>query len=637
MLIDITNPENIKDFLKNTTDAPGIYKMFSAAEEILYVGKARNIKKRLASYFNKQDTSVKTAALVKQIHAIETIITNTEAEALILECNLIKQFRPKYNILLRDDKSYPYICISKHNFSRIYLTRVKNNKKTKDALYFGPYPNAVAAKETIKLIQQVFLLRTCTDSYFKNRARPCLLYQIHRCSAPCVANISQQDYAENIKNTRLFLEGKSQELISNFALLMDKAADVQAYEQAAVLRDKIQKLQAIFAPQYIENAKLSKKATDVIAYLTSGHTLVLAILQFREGSLRGSKEYIDKVLFDIHNPDIFEDELLSALSQFYLDLAQSSRLTMPDEIVLNFIFDDHNKDLLKDIISPDLVVIDQLKTSQKKWLQLAEKNAKNLLEKHKKQSAIFENQFILLKQELNLAKIPNRIECFDVSHTFGDQTIASCVVYTPAGPDKSSYRKYNIKNVNSVDNPNDTAAMYEVLMRRYKKIIVQENTETRVEMPELVLIDGGKPQVNVAKKVFADLNYALNLGDIKTKIYGITKGEGRRAEFDRILDAETMEFVNISDKSLAKHLLQQIRDEAHRFAITGHRAKRDKKQMHSVLEDLPRIGAKRRRILLTHLGGWQQIQQATLEQLATVPGISANTAKMIYDHLHGNK
>ena len=634
MLIDIHNTDSIKEFLQGCSTEPGIYKMLSINEEVLYVGKARNLKKRLASYF-KAKTDIKTTALVKQIQAIETVVTNTEAQALILECNLIKQLKPKYNILLRDDKSYPYICLSKHKYPRLYLYRVKNNKRTSDALYFGPYPNVTAAKETLKIIQQVFLIRTCTDNFFNNRSRPCLLYQIHRCSAPCVENISNSDYLDNIKNTKLFLDGKSQELISNFANLMDQAADLYQYEQAAILRDKIKKLQAVFTQQYMEDNKATKKATDVIASVLSGSTLVIAVLQFRKGKLCGSKEYIDKILFNTHDLETLDEIYLSALSQFYLNNRESNSISAPDELVINFDLSADNKNLLKDIVNSNLEIISKPKTSRSKWLDLAEKNAKVLLEKNKKQAAIYENQFLLLKQELELDKIPNRIECFDVSHTFGDQTIASCVVYTASGPDKSAYRKYNIKNPDNHDKPNDTAAMYEVLLRRYKKMLASKETDNTIQMPEFILVDGSKAQVNTAKKVLADLN--VDLLSAKMKIFGITKGEGRRAVFDRILSGETMGFVNISDKSIAMHLLQQIRDEAHRFAIMGHRVRRDKKQMHSVLEDLPGIGAKRRRSLLTHLGGWQQVREATIEQLATVPGISSAKAKMIFDHLHETK
>lgn len=652
MQIDVNNKSDIKSFLKSCSHQPGVYQMLADTKEILYVGKARDLAKRLASYFNLSNQSPKVAALVKQISEINTTVTNTEAEALILECNLIKQYKPKYNILLRDDKTYPYICLSKHPYPRLFLYR---GKKTIDSLCFGPYPNIGAARETIKILQQVFLIRTCTDSFFNNRTRPCLLYQLDRCTAPCVDYITNDQYAELIESSKLFLTGKSQELISKFVNLMESSSVMLNYEQAGEFRDKIKKLQAIFAQQHVAStsSKYEKTSTDVIFCNLTHGLFVIVILQFRHGTLLGSKQYTDKFLLDFNNQDILEDLLISALSQHYLNFADESselnNLTKNKsyEIVININLTHHGKQLLKEIIlkhysqsasglslNIEILTGSGIKASKLKWLKLAEKNVNELIEKNTKKSVIYENQFFLLKQELNLDKIPNKIECFDVSHTFGDQTVASCVVYNTKGPDKNNYRKYNIKN--SLTNGNDIEAMYQVLMRRYNKILNPDNGSVNSQdMPELILIDGGKAQVNIAKKVFVELNFNLGLAGIK--IYGITKGTGRRAVFDRIISADTMESVNLSDKSLAKHLLQQIRDEAHRFAIMGHRALRAKEQTSSKLEDLPGIGAKRRKNLLVHFGGWQQIVHATVEQLATVPGISKKQAQMIYDYLNNKK
>lgn len=631
--LDVNDPVSIKQFIKDCSKKPGIYQMLSDTGGILYVGKANNLANRLASYFNK-NTGPKTIALIKQTCAIKTTITNTEAEALILECNLIKQHKPKYNILLRDDKSYPYICLSNHIFPRIYLFR---GRRPKNSLCFGPYPNVNAAKETIKLLQQVFLIRSCTDGFFKNRTRPCLLFQINRCSAPCVSNINKEVYAESIKNSQDFLEGKSQDLISKFAKLMEEASKEQHYEQAALLRDQIRKLQAVFTQQYVaDNNAKTNKATDVIACIVTNNILVMSILQFRNGSLLGSREYIDKISLEHNTQESYEEIILTALGQFYVNLPESA--IIPSEIVINVDFIEDSKTLLSDLLlklssdshadnshAGSIDINTHPRRSKLKWLSLAEKNASELLEKNRKKAAVYENQFLLLKKALGLANIPAKIECFDVSHTFGNQTIASCVVFKTTGPDKSNYRRYNIDSKKG----DDVAAMYDVLLRRYKKILATGNLEL---MPDLILIDGGKTQVNAAKKVFDDLDFDLCASSIK--IYGITKGDRRRAELDRILEGEILEYIHISEKSEAKHLLQQIRDEAHRFAIVGHRAKRTKEQTTSILEELPGIGAMRRKNLLIHFGGWQQIALATIDQLATVPGISKAKAQMIYDYLH---
>ncbi|MBP9723081.1 MAG: excinuclease ABC subunit C, partial [Gammaproteobacteria bacterium] len=446
-----------------------------------------------------------------------------------------------------------------------------------------------------------------------------------------VDKINPADYSENIKNSKIFLEGKSQELISKFADLMETASNNQSYEQAAILRDRIKKLQTVAAQQYVSSNKKQHKSTDVIACIISSNTLIMAILQFRHGSLLGSKEYTDKISLEYNNNVVLEEIYLSVLSQFYLNLPESTGC--PVELVLNFDLSHDNQQLLNNIINNNfrnlhnLDIITNPRGSKLRWLNLAEQNAKELFEKNRKKAAIYEHQFLLLKQELNLSKIPNRIECFDVSHTFGQHVIASCIVFNSSGPDKASYRRYNINlNKNS-----DTGSISEVLIRRYKKMLSagSENMET---MPEFILIDGGKGQVNAAKKVIADLTETPELTNIK--IYGITKGEGRRAEYDRILSGESMEYLQISFKSEAMHLLQQIRNEAHRFAIVGHRAKRSKEQTHSLLEDLPGVGARRRRNLLMHLGGWQEVLSATVEQLAMVPGISKAKAKIIYEYLH---
>jgi excinuclease ABC subunit C len=620
MIIDVNDPTSIKDFLDTCSKEPGIYKMLSNTDEVLYVGKAKNLAKRLANYFVKINKSPKVTALVKQICSISTTITNTEAEALILECNLIKQYRPKYNVLLRDDKSYPYICVSKHVYSRLYIHR---GKKPDNAVCFGPYPNVYAAKQTIRLLQQVFLIRTCTDNYFNNRTRPCLLYQIKRCSAPCVDYIKPPDYGISIADVKLFLDGKSKELIKNFISKMEEASIQQNYELAASIRDQIKKLQEVAEQQYVEiDTKDSQKPIDVIGIESAQGLLAIVILKFRNGRLLGSHEFLNKIPLWSQDEDektVLDDVVLSILSQYYLDFTDN----MPQEIILNY---NINKFLLTELISSKYSSAVKLlynpKGAKNKWLALALKNVHEILTKKQNSNNIYANQFHELKQVLNLSDIPNSIECFDVSHTFGEQTIASCIVFEQSGAQKSAYRRYNISQAIKGD---DIAAMKEVLLRRYKKLVDNNSID---KLPSIVLIDGGKAQINAAKQIFMDLGIENQL------IYGITKGEGRLAINDRIISSVTMQEVIMPSKSEARRLLQQMRDEAHRFALMGHRAKRDKEQMHSILEDIPGVGAKRRKKLLACLGGIQEIKQVSMEQLANVPGISKQLAEVIYNYLH---
>lgn len=634
MSIDVHDPASVKSFLKTCSMQPGIYQMYSDNSEILYIGKAKNLAKRLASYFNKKKQSPKVASLVEQIHEITTIVTNTESEALILECNLIKQHKPKYNILLRDDKSYPYICLSKHDFPRLFLYR---GRKQPDAISFGPYPNVYSAKQTIRLLQQVFMLRTCTDNYYNNRTRPCLLYQIKRCTGPCVELINRDEYSLNLENAKLFLEGKSSELISKFAIEMEKSSEKLDFEQAAFYRDQIQKLQNIHEQQYVEagadNQKSLNKNIDVIAWLSSGDKSVLVILKFRLGKLVGSHEFIntedrifeaydysDKTLTE--NKELFDDALISILSQYYLNYSDLA----PDEIIFNCGLSDNSLQLLKNIINTDSLIINTSPRAYKnKWLKLALKNAEEILDRRLNKSSRYIEQFKELKTILQLTDPINKIECVDVSHTFGKQTIASCVVFDQSGPRKEYYRRYNVDHTKG----DDIAAMKQVLSRRFTKLKQKiEQGELTDILPDILLIDGGRGQVNAAKQVFMDLNLQNVI------IYGITKGEGRRAINDRIIAADSLMDVPIPSKSPAMMLLQSLRDEAHRFAIVGHRKKRDKEQGRSVLDDIPGVGPKRRKNILMHLGGWQQLKSATVEQLAAIPGVSRNLAQKIHDFIN---
>lgn len=623
MSLDVNDSDSIKSFLKSCSEYPGIYKMFGVNDVLLYVGKAKNLKKRLSTYFNKNNQSAKVLSLVQQISYIETVITNTEAEALVLECNLIKENKPKYNILLRDDKSYPYICFSDHEFPRLFLYR---GRKKPAGYCYGPYPNVLSAKETIRLLQSVFKIRTCTDNYYNNRTRPCLLYQIEKCTAPCVAEISKADYNLSYHYAKMFVEGKNKELIDIYVAKMQAASDNMDFEQAALVRDQIKKLQKIREDQVVEaDVSVNKsinKAIDVIAWQKTKDYSVLVVLKFRQGKLIGSHEYISKINLDLSEEND-QDDFVSVLSQYYINFAADK----PDEVVINTKLTTNESNLLFDAINNKFKINYHPRGIKDKWLSLSLKNAEALLEKKTNINLKYLQQFESLAEMLNLDKMPNLIECIDVSHTFGKQTVASCVVFNHAGPKKNSYRRYNIDGTNG----NDIAAIKQALTRRYKKIL--DNMDKKGEfsdyiLPDILLIDGGKQQVNITKQVFADLNID------SVKIYGITKGEGRRSSNDRIICADSLVDVQIPIKSLAMHLLQSLRDEAHRFAIVGHRKKREQEQAHSLLQDVPGVGAKRRKALLSHFGGWQEVKLATIDKLAEVPGISKELAQKIHDYLH---
>lgn len=615
MFIDTSNADSIKQFLKQCSKEPGVYKMISSTGEIIYVGKAKNLAKRLASYFNKNQVSTKVAKLVSQLTNIETTVTNTEVEALILECNLIKELKPKYNILLRDDKSYPYICLSHHDFPRLLLYR---GKKNNDADCFGPYPNVNAAKQAIRFIQQVFLLRVCSDNYFNNRSRPCLLYQINRCSAPCVNYTHNQDYFERVHNAKLFLKGNNQQLIKKISDKMHAASLQQDYEQAAVLRDQIKKIQEVIQGQFVESkAKESMKPTDVIAIQFEANLIAVAILKFRSGKLVTSNQYIIKNNSTFEQQDD-QDLLLSVLSQYYLNYSSDN----PQDIIINFDFDKNAMHLLSEVLNNSgLKISIHPKGIKQKWMNLAIKNSNELLIRKSELQSKYRNKFNDLINALNSQIKLGFIECFDISHTFGKQTIASCVVFDTNGPCKDKYRRYNINSTHG----DDVSAMKQVLLRRFKKKL---ELNLANEIPDLVLIDGGKAQVNAAKTIFTEL------GLQKIMILGITKGEGRRAINDRIISAHSLGEVPFVKHQSALMLLQEMRDEAHRFAIVGHRKKRDKEQLSSILDEIPGIGNTRRKNLLSYLGGWQQVYNAKPEELSNVPGISSKMAELIYNYLH---
>jgi excinuclease ABC subunit C len=607
-------PFDHASFLKSVTQKPGIYQMYDVAEKILYTGKAKNLKNRLSSYFRSQGLAIKTAALVSKIASIQVTVTNTEAEALLLEHNLIKQQRPPYNILLRDDKSFPSIYLStQHDFPRVSIHR--GAKKAKGR-YFGPYPSAGAVKESLNFLQKIFKVRQCEDSFYSNRSRPCLQYQIDRCSAPCVKKVSSEAYEESVRHTVMFLEGKNKSLINELANKMDAASNALSFEQAAEYRDKIQSLQHIQASQYIEG---ESGDIDIAACEYRAGVVCIQILFVRGGRVLGSKSYFPKVYLDEDETQILE----AFIAQYYLSDGASARAdNMPKEIVLSHQLEGAGPlaEALTKKVGRKVSLNSQVRSHRAKWLKLAIETAKQNLTGHLANKQTIYQRFEALQDALKLAEIPQRLECFDISHSSGEATVASCVVFDTNGPLKSDYRRFNIEGVTPGD---DYGAMHQALSRRYTRIKSGEGA-----MPDILFIDGGKGQVTQALSVLEE----LQISDLL--VVGVAKGTTRKAGFEILYRADSgEEFVMPSDSS-ALHLVQHIRDESHRFAITGHKQRRDKKRRESPLEGIPGVGPKRRRELLRHFGGWQEVSAASAEDLANIPGISEKLAKDIVAALH---
>lgn len=614
-MTDSTSDNNSFDpdrFLKSVTRQPGIYQMYDGAGEILYIGKAKNLQKRLASYFRQQGLAPKTRVLVGKINSIEVTVTATEAEALLLEHNLIKQQRPPYNILLRDDKSYPYIFLSDHDYPRLTIHRGAKRAKGR---YFGPYPSAGAVKESLNFLQKTFKVRQCEDSFYKNRSRPCLQYQINRCSAPCVEQVATEDYAESVRHTRLFLEGKSKNLISELADQMEAAAQQQDYEQAATHRDQIQSLQQLQARQYIDG---ESGDIDIAACEHRAGAVCVQVVFVRDGRVLGSKSYFPKVYLDEDPGQILE----AFLAQYYL--GEGGGRKPPREIVTSHAID--NPQILAQALAEkcgrQLSISHRVRSSRAKWLKLASETASHNLTSHLANKQNIYHRYEALQELLSLPEMPQRLECFDISHSSGEATVASCVVFDSNGPLKSDYRRFNIEGVTGGD---DYAAMHQALKRRYTRIKSGEGVT-----PDILLIDGGKGQVRQAMDVLEELQVADVL------VIGVAKGTTRKAGFETLSRSDTgQEFVLASD-SMALHLIQHIRDESHRFAITGHKQRRDKKRRESPLQGIKGVGPKRRKELLRHFGGWQEIVKASADDLASVPGISKKLANDIVAELHND-
>ncbi len=612
-------------FLKTVSEGPGIYRMFDDTDTVIYVGKARNLKKRLASYFRRNLPDAKTRVLVSHIRRIETTLTNTETEALLLESNLIKSLKPRYNIIYRDDKSYPWIYLSSHQpFPRLGFYR---GARREQGRFFGPYPSSASVRETLRLLQKIFPVRQCEDSFYRNRSRPCLQHQIKRCTAPCVGLISEADYAEDVRMATLFLEGKSDAAIRMLVSRMEAAAEARAYEQAAVLRDQIAALRRVQETQYIDSRQGD---VDVLAAAAVGGVGCVQLFTIRGGRNLGNRAY-----FPSHGRDTSAVELLDAfVVQHYL--GERGGAFIPDEILLSHAGED--SELVAAALSERKGRKVRLRVprrgERRQWLGLALRNAEHAATSRLNSRATLMQRFLALQDALGLEEMPQRLECFDISHTMGEATVASCVVFDPNGPLKSDYRRYNIRDITPGD---DYAAMRQALTRRFRKGAAEG------KLPDVLFIDGGKGQLNAAREVLDE----LQLGEVLT--VGVAKGPGRKPGLETLHlvpagegDAEEgglstfrAPFILPPD-SPALHLVQQVRDEAHRFAITGHRQRRQKARNRSPLEDIPGLGPKRRQALLRQFGGLQEVSRAGIEDLCRIDGISRQLAERIYDTFHAD-
>ncbi|MCE9787115.1 excinuclease ABC subunit UvrC [Shewanella chilikensis] len=604
---------NPKLFLKNLTSAPGVYRMYDNAGSVIYVGKAKDLKKRLASYFRKNLPNVKTQALVSHIANIDVTLTHSETEALILENDYIKQYLPKYNVLLRDDKSYPFILLSQHRHPRLAYHRGPQREK---GLYFGPYPNGGAVRESLHLMQKLFPIRQCDDLYYKARSRPCLQYQLKRCSAPCVGKVSDEEYQEQVKLATLFLKGKDQQVLSVLVKKMEQAAESMAYEQAARYRDQIMALRRVAEQQEVSS---SHGDLDVIGVHYASGVACFHLLFIREGKIFGSRSYYPSVPAQTEMAEVLRAFML----QFYLNV--DIQRTIPREILLSDGYEELEEleQVLMEALNKKVAIRTRVRGDRAGYLRLAKTNATNAVNTKLAHRNTVEQRFLLLEEALEQSTPIKRMECFDISHTMGESTVASCVVFNREGPDKSEYRRYNIKGITPGD---DYAAMKQALTRRFDKVNAQG------KIPDIVFIDGGLGQLRMAQEVVNEKFVGI---EAVPTLIGVAKGESRKPGLETLIFGDTEESFSLPDDSPALHLIQHIRDESHRFAITGHRNKRQKTRNTSSLESIPGIGPKRRKALLQYLGGMQQVKGASVAELAKVPGISPEMAQTIHDALRG--
>jgi len=596
-----------KAFVRRLPHLPGVYRMLGPRGEALYVGKARDLRKRVSSYFSRPTAqSPRVQKMLSQVASIEVTATRSEDEALLLENNLIKSLAPRYNILFRDDKSYPYLLISGHAFPRIGFHR---GARAPESRYFGPFPHAYAVREAIQLLQRVFRLRTCEDSVFENRARPCLLHQIRRCTAPCTGQISEEAYHEDVRHAGLFLQGREDDVIRSLSERMTAAAQAHRYEQAAILRDQVRALTRVQARQYVESER--GVDADVVASAVEGGIVCVNLVM-----IRGGRHIGDRSFFPANADGASPSEVISAfLEQHYVD-NPVPRLVLTSEAV--------DREMLGDALAQRAPLGTQVLAPQqgerRVWLEMARKNAELALVHRVQERATQEGRLAALRESLGLADSVERIECFDISHTMGEAAVASCVVYDRHAMQKSEYRRFNIRDVTPGD---DYAAMRQALRRRYERLALEGG-----KVPDLILIDGGQGQVNAARGALAE----LGLSDVS--IVGVAKGPERKPGLEQLVvetDARTLQ-LPAHDRGL--HLVQSIRDEAHRFALVGHRARRGRARTTSSLADIPGIGDKRRQRLLAHFGGLRGVQSAAIDEIAQVEGISRTIAERIYRALH---
>ncbi len=595
-----------KGYLKTLSSRPGVYRMLNAVGEVIYVGKARNLVKRVGSYFSRSVTTPKTRALVSQIANIEVTVTHTENEALILENNLIKELRPRYNVLLRDDKSYPYIFLSADQFPRLAYHR---GAKRARGRYFGPYPSAGAVRETLNLLQKLFRVRQCEDTFYSNRSRPCLQYQIKRCTAPCVDYVSAVEYADDVRLATLFLEGKDSQVIDELVRQMEAASAKLEFERAAQYRDQIASLRRVQERQYVSGA--GGDLDVIVSAYEKGVGCVQVVF------IRGGHQLGNKTFFPSHTQDTDVAEILAAfLPQYYIGKQ------VPTEILVNQPMDDQQ--LLEEVLSEQagrkVSISHNLRGDRARWVQMAVINVDDALRRHLASKSGMRQRYEALQDALELDSTPQRLECFDISHTMGEATVASCVVFNDEGPLKSDYRRFNIEGITPGD---DYAAMHQALTRRYTRL-----KEGEGKLPDILFIDGGKGQLAEAQKVLEE----LQVSDVV--LVGVAKGPERKAGLETLFLYGHDQPIILPTDSPALHLIQQIRDEAHRFAITGHRQRRAKTRSTSVLEGIPGVGPKRRRDLLKQFGGWQEVARAGVDDLLKVKGISRDLAQKIYDALH---
>lgn len=599
-------------FLKAVTGKPGVYRMFDADGELLYVGKANNLRKRLSSYFRRTGLSPKTAALVARIGHIDTTVTANETEALLLEQSLIKTSRPPYNILLRDDKSYPYVYLSSQDaYPRLGLHR---GAKKAGGRYFGPYPSAGAIRESLSLLQKTFKVRQCEDSYFRNRLRPCLQYQIKRCKAPCVGFVSEEEYAEDVRHSVMFLEGRSSALTDELTRAMEGAAQSLEFERAAELRDQIGQLRRV---QDQQNIDTEHGNVDVVAAAVMPGGACVHVIMVRQGRVLGSRNHFPRVPIEQTPGEV----LAAFLPQYYLGGAERE---LPGEIIVNAVHDDLPviADALAQARGLAVSFSHKVRGTRSRWQSMAVINAEQALASMLSNRQNIQARFEALQEALGLDEMPTRLECYDVSHTSGESTVASCVVFGPEGPLKSDYRRYNIEGVTAGD---DYAAMHQVLLRRFTRL-----KEGEGKMPDILLVDGGKGQMKMAREVLQE----LAIHDLT--LLGIAKGVTRKAGLETLYLNDPHNELVLAGHSPALHLIQHIRDEAHRFAITGHRQRRSKTRSTSPLEGIPGVGPTRRRELLKHFAGLQELMRSSEAEIAKVPGISKKLAEQIYTALHSD-